>query len=106
MIKLKVEIYTQYEGGEIEGAGATLSNDSFALTDHNYDVSVATPVYASELHGIYLKYCTDNELDPVQYTQMLEWISKNTDPEMCRKKRIHKTGTNPLAGFSGIRIVK
>jgi putative DNA primase/helicase len=63
-------------------------------------------VYASELHGIYLKYCTDNELDPVQYTQMLEWISKNTDPEMCRKKRIHKTGTNPLAGFAGIRIVK
>lgn len=63
-------------------------------------------VYASELHGIYLKYCTDNELDPVQYTQMIEWISKNTDPEMCRKKRIHKTGTNPLAGFAGIRIVK
>lgn len=61
-------------------------------------------VYASTLYSEYVKYCTENELDAVPYIQLLEWISKNTDPEMCEKKRIHRTNSNPLSGFAGIKI--
>lgn len=61
-------------------------------------------LYASELHAAYIKYCTDNDLDAVSYMQMLDWISKNTDPERCMKKRIHRTGSNPLSGYAGIKI--
>ena len=61
-------------------------------------------VYASELHGAYLRYCAENEMDPVSYMQMLDWIAKNTDPERCEKKRIHKSKANPMSGFAGIKV--
>lgn len=61
-------------------------------------------VYAAELHTAYIKYCADNDLDTVPYLQMIDWISRNTDPERCTKKRIHRTGNNPLAGYAGIKI--
>ena len=61
-------------------------------------------VYASELHGAYLKYCAENEMDAVSYLQMLEWIRRNTDSDRCAKKRVHKTHANPMAGFVGIKL--
>ena len=61
-------------------------------------------VYASALYGEYINYCADNGLDAVSYIQMVEWISKSVDPESCQKKRIHRTGTNPLAGYVGIKL--
>ena len=61
-------------------------------------------VYASALYGAYINYCADNGLDAVSYIQMVEWISKSVDPESCQKKRIHRTGTNPLAGYVGIKL--
>jgi putative DNA primase/helicase len=63
-------------------------------------------VYSSSLYGEYVKYCSENELDAVQYIEFLGWIEKNTDPEMCVKKRIHRTNANPLSGFAGIKIRK
>ncbi len=61
-------------------------------------------VYASTLHSEYLEYCTNNGLDAVPYSNMLDWISRNVDSNLCQKKRIHKTGSNPLSGFIGIKI--
>jgi putative DNA primase/helicase len=61
-------------------------------------------VYSSLLHGEYVRYCAENDLDAVPYLDFLSWIEKNTDPEMCVKKRIHRTNANPLSGFAGIRL--
>jgi putative DNA primase/helicase len=61
-------------------------------------------VYSSELYDFYRAYCTENALEPIAYLNVLDWISHNVDPDMCCKKRIHKTNANPMSGFAGIKI--
>lgn len=61
-------------------------------------------VYASDLQTAYSAYCNDNGLEPVPYLNMLNWINYNVDPNVCCKKRIHKTNANPMSGFAGIKI--
>jgi hypothetical protein len=46
----------------------------------------------------------EKDLEAVSYLQMIDWVSKNTDPESCMKKRIHKTNSNPMSGFVGIKL--
>ena len=45
-------VYISCQGGEIDGAGATLSDNSFALTEHLFDSSNATEVTASQLNTL------------------------------------------------------
>ena len=76
-------------------------NDCVEVTGDSQDT-----VYSSTLHSAYLNYCTKNELEAVSYPHMQDWISRNVDLDLCQKKRIHKTGSNPLSGYSGIQIRK
>ena len=45
-------VYVVNQGGNIEGAGATLSEGSFALTEHNIDTSNAKDITASALMSL------------------------------------------------------
>ncbi len=45
-------VYSAFEGEQIEGAGATLSEDSFALTEHIVNEENITDLTASELEAI------------------------------------------------------
>ena len=61
-------------------------------------------IYSSELYDFYRAYCTKNALEPIAYLNVLDWIIHNVDPDMCCKKRIHKTNANPMSGFAGIKL--
>ena len=50
-------VYTPFKGGNVEGAGATLSSDSFAMSDHNVNMDDVIYVSASELEAIIQSGC-------------------------------------------------
>ena len=74
-------------------------DECIELTGNSQDT-----VYSSELYDFYRAYCTENALEPIAYLNVLDWISHNVNPDMCCKKRIHRTNANPLSGFAGIRL--
>lgn len=42
-------VYISYNGGSVEGAGATLADDSFAMTSHTVNTDVVTDISSSQL---------------------------------------------------------
>ena len=61
-------------------------------------------VFAQTLYDRYAMYCQDRGVEPIYYNKMREWIESHTEAELCKAKRIHRTGTNPRAGYSGIKL--
>ena len=45
-------VYATFEGGEVDGAGSTLADDSFAMTEHIVDMSNVTNVTSSNLQNL------------------------------------------------------
>ena len=61
-------------------------------------------VFVQTLYDRYTMYCQDRGVEPIYYNKMREWIESHTDAALCRAKRIHKTGSNPRAGYGGIKL--
>ena len=61
-------------------------------------------VFVQTLYDRYTMYCQDRGVEPIYYNKMREWIESHTDAELCRAKRMHKTGSNPRAGYGGIKL--
>lgn len=61
-------------------------------------------VYLKELYETYLNYCNSVEMDGVTYENFKTWIDSNI--ENCKRKRIHRTGENPKAGYAGMYLKK
>lgn len=59
-------------------------------------------VYLKELYETYLTYCNSVEVTGVTYTEFKAWIDSNVSN--CKRKRIHHTGENPRAGYSGMYL--
>jgi hypothetical protein len=84
-----------------------VSTVSFASFWQDYVEVTGDPddqIYSQVLYEKYSYYCQDRGIDPVFYTKMKEWIEAHTDPDMCVTKRLHRTGQNPRAGYSGIKV--
>lgn len=60
-------------------------------------------IFASDLFEQYKVYCFEKDLAEISYNNARKWIQTNV-PE-CTAKRIHKTGQNPLSGYTGIRFI-
>lgn len=60
-------------------------------------------LYAMQLYDLYTEYCKKQGWNPMKYAKVMEWCEKNIP--QCEKKRIHRTGTNPKAGFEGMRFL-
>jgi hypothetical protein len=58
-------------------------------------------IYSKELYDRYRDFCVSNGSSCLVYNNLLDWFSGNL--EGCYKKRIHKTGSNPMSGLTGIR---
>ena len=61
-------------------------------------------LYAGDLYDAYVRYCQQNNQTPISHTNMKAWIRQNIDPRLCYEKRLHKTNTNPRAGYVGIHL--
>jgi len=60
-------------------------------------------VFAQDFYDAYSDYCYKRGWERMTYNEMSEWCDKNiTD---CQRKRIHHTGTNPRAGFTGMYLI-
>lgn len=62
----------------------------------------ADELYLQKLYQQYCSFCDDYELSAATYHSFSSWLFSNIDG--CCKKRIHKTGTNPQAGLTGLRM--
>ena len=61
-------------------------------------------VFAQELYDAYSNYCYKRGWERMTYNEMVEWCDNNIKD--CRRKRIHHTGTNPRAGFTGMYLTE
>lgn len=57
-------------------------------------------VYAQDFYNAYKDYCQNHGWNCINYNQAMRWCIDNI-PE-CKKQRIHRTGMNPMAGFTGM----
>ena len=78
---------------------ASFWTDYVSVTGNSED-----EVFVQTLYDRYTMYCQDRGVEPIYYNKMREWIESHTDAELCRAKRIHKTGSNPRAGYGGIKL--
>ena len=58
-------------------------------------------LYSQTIYDCYRQFCIGNQYTSLPYTKFIGWLTENN--EGCVKKRIHKTGSNPLSGLTGIR---
>lgn len=58
-------------------------------------------IYISDLYDKYNEYCTRDRIVPEKGYRLKNWIISNIS--MCKYKRIHHTGSNPVYGFCGIK---
>lgn len=61
-------------------------------------------LYAGDLYDAYVRYCQQNNQTPISHANMKAWIRQNIDPRLCYEKRLHKTNSNPRAGYVGIHL--
>ena len=61
-------------------------------------------MYSKDLYDAYMRYCQSQDLQPISYKNMKDWIHNNIDPDLVHEKRIHKTNSNPRAGYVGIHL--
>lgn len=59
-------------------------------------------IYMQDLYQKYINFCVEYELPTANQNSFSSWLLSNL--EGCYKKRIHKTGKNPLSGLIGIRL--
>lgn len=72
-------------------------NECVQITGDTHD-----SVYAQDFYSAYKVYCQLNDWDCMNYNQAIQWCANNI--EGCKKQRIHHTGVNPMAGFTGMLL--
>lgn len=60
-------------------------------------------LYIHDFYEIYKDYCSRNNWECMTYNKVADWCEKNILG--CKRKRIHRTGSNPKAGFVGMRFL-